>query len=175
MKKKKLPSKAGTLGRPHLSEYDEDCPICTHTKCSIIEDRYKAWDKPGAIAEDFNLQLGDLLAHVRKLGLSEEKAKNQRHFYRVAMEKGMEYIEEGLASPDTIARIGLDAAKHIDRLEGRIIDKHQIEAQKTLTIVAPPLPGGIIEAIPEKPAQLSSESGIIEATFEENQKKVGEN
>ena len=43
------------------------------------------------------------------------------------------------------AKLGLASAQHIDKLEGRIIERRKIDEQKVLKIEAFPMPGPVVE------------------------------
>ena len=123
------------------------CPVCLHPDKSSIEDRYLSWDEsPKQLAERYNVQERAVKAHAKHSGLDFDKVRNQADLYRIIQQKGAEAIQEGLVDPNVAARLALDAAKQMDKVEGRIVVNHNVEATKTIQIVAPPIPGGIIEA-----------------------------
>ena len=58
----------------------------------------------------------------------------------------MDALDDEELSADVAARLGLDAGKHIDKLEGRIVEQHKIDQNKRITIEAFPAPGAVIQA-----------------------------
>ncbi len=53
----------------------------------------------------------------------------------------------------------MDVSKHMDKIEGRVVQRHDVDMRGKLALFAPPLPGG--------PAGTENDEDVIDADFEE--------
>ena len=135
------------------------CELCKSIELVLIEDEYVNWEidaKEIATRYGFSYR-EDVLPHLHGRGLIRRRAINNVPLYLKAEEMGMDALSAGLVTPDTAAKLGLQAAMHIDKVEGRITQRIGIDTQ--LTLVAPPLPGG--------PPGSEKDEDIIDGEWEE--------
>lgn len=143
--KKKTPVFTG-----HKNGFSKKCDICQHSKITIMEELYTDWRPLKWIADTFEISVVKLLNHMKATKLDQKRANNTKAAYRIFVEKGIEALEDGEVDPNMAAKLGLASAQHIDKLEGRIIERRKIDEQKTLRIEAFPMPGPIVEVIEEE-------------------------
>lgn len=146
--------------RGHGSRIRKDCIICRDDDLDIIEDEYINWELSAKqIAQRYGFDYRrEVLPHLRGRGLVRSRAVNNMPLYLMAQEAAEDAIASGEVSADTALKVGVDVAKHIDKLEGRIT--HQVEHNASLTLVAPPLPGGA-------PGSENDEQAVLDAEFED--------
>lgn len=119
------------------------CKVCASPARSEIEEKYIGWE---ATAEDLADQYGLphllLLRHFRARNLIYKRVANTFSLHLKVQEEGKRVLNAGIVDPDVVAKLAVDSAKHMDKMEGRIVQKHDVAHQGQLQVVAPPLPGG---------------------------------
>ncbi len=88
-------------GSVSLRHHKAHCTICRHPERSSIEEAFFHWQRPAAIAHDF--QLGDrrlIYRHARALGLYRERAASSRR----SLEFVIEQAENVTATADSLIR-----------------------------------------------------------------------
>jgi len=134
----------------HKNGFSKKCEVCNKSKVAVIEELYLDWRPVKWIADTFQISVTRLLNHVKGAKLDQKRASNTKGAYRIFMESGIAALESDEVDPNMAAKLALASAQHIDKLEGRIIERRKIEEQKTLKIEAFPMPGPIIEVIEEE-------------------------
>lgn len=148
----------------HKQGYDSNCSVCVHEHRPLIENLYLEWHPHAWIIDRFDLDEEDFARHVRTGRLASKKADNRRAFYRHVMENGREALAN--VSPDTAVKLGMDAAKHVDKLDGLVINRVRDESPKTIVVTASPSPDGYLE---EPQGQLGPGGDVVEVDFEEQE------
>lgn len=137
----------------HGPAYEEGCPVCTHPAREVIEELYVAWKTLTWLEARFDLPPASCQRHMRATGLTGKRHKNREAYYEAWMERGEDVLDELPA--ETVAKMAHESAKHLDKLQGKIVSKHEVEAKRTISLVAAPLPGGIIEGEAEEMPQIA--------------------
>lgn len=144
--------------RRHLKEFDEECFVCVHPQKDLIEDRYVRWYTKSEMADLFGTEENpfdyDLMErHMKALKLNHARAANTYDAWDKVTEIGMERLRED--KKFVTPRVFLEALAHIDKREGRIVERHKDEGPRTVVFIAPPMPGGTLG---------EPKTGVIEGT-----------
>lgn len=129
----------------HIDLFDPDCPICSHPLKENLEDRYVRWYTFEQIhdlfaTETIEFTQEDLEIHARATKINQQRAANTYDAWAVVMELGMEKMRK---NKDWItARLFQESMMHIDKREGRIIERHKDEGPRTVVFLPIPPPGG---------------------------------
>lgn len=167
--KKATPAKKSTRRRRHLQLFEEECLICKHPQRSAIEELYMRNTPMTHIAElaarhleeppHPNQLVRELQYHVQALDLTEKRLGNWKNLYQSFLDAGADALALGEVSPDTRARLALQAQKQLDEIEGRT-DKARGDTP-SLTFVAIPAPGGATVKIPAQITDAAPEAAPL--------------
>jgi len=138
---------------PHYKRVDDTCKICAHSNCGLIEELYLNRKSIAEVLTYEGLTRAEWNRHRKGLRLGEERAKSTMSIYKTYVDKGAEAMRGNEVSPTAKAKLGLIAAQHIDKLEGRIVEKRQVKEERHLVIEAFPAPGAPIMAKMLAPAK----------------------
>src|SRR3990167_8603244 len=142
------------------------CGVCLHPEKDEIEEAYAGWHSNLSIAREFEVSEPYLKSHARVFEWDRRRAANMDRLYEVLInELGAHFDPSQLAQKDIIGALGR-LSRHVDRLQGRIIDRHQVDQRKTVTFVAIPLAGGSAPIIPEGKQKLLASGPTLDAQFE---------
>ena len=141
----------------HKNGFSKKCEVCAQPKVTVIEELYLDWRPLKWIADTFGIPVTKLLNHIKATKLDQRRALNTKGAYRIFVEKGIEALESESVDPNMAAKLALASAQHIDKLEGRIIERRKIDEQKVLKIEAFPMPGPIVEIEAQDVLQLEED------------------
>ena len=120
----------------------QECTVCMHFDKDEIEKKYMQWWTLPAIVGEYGCTKRDLAAHSQVYGWEKQRAEYTDPLYvRLINDIAEHFDARKLAPKDAIKALGM-FARHVDRLQGRIIDHHKVESDKTVTFIAIPMPGG---------------------------------
>lgn len=119
--------------------YDEECPVCRHPERGDIDYSYASWGNPEVICEAWSIDQKTLEHHVAHARLGSLRRYNTDALYE-------RIVELGVKDPKSLglkARDVLDAAKQLDKLHGRIIERSEVDERKVVIFAPIPAPGGV--------------------------------
>ena len=152
------------MAKAHKKPIDPDCQICNHDDRDMIEDSYSRFFSAKEISKTFGLRDSDITRHCKALKLDEKRVSNTKALYSRLLDKGI----QNLGNMELSVKDLLKLAEHIDKLEGRVVTKHQVQAPEIIYLGAVPVPGvQSITAIPETPTLPPSAEPTLEADFGE--------
>lgn len=124
------------------STHRAKCEICmTQSLRAQVDHLYVNFTPVADICEKFKLDPEVLERHVRVANLRMKKFANTKEVYS-------RIIELGMANPaalDIKAKDVQRAAEWIDRLEGRIIEKKEINGPPRILLIGVPTAGGVMD------------------------------
>lgn len=136
----------------------DKCKVCQHPEAALVETLYIDHANVSWLADKCGASTESIVNHMTKKSLRAKRDENIQGFYREVRELGLKALQEGLVDPDIQARLAMDAQKHLDKVEGRLVNKVEVEENRTIRLEAFPIPGGFL------PAQAE----IIEGEIEED-------
>ena len=142
------------------------CTICKHPEKDEIETAYLGWHSNTSIAKEFTISVPYLKAHAEVFEWNRRRSENMDALYSVLFNSLVENFDPSqLAQKDILGALGR-MSRHTDRLQGRIIDRHQVDQRKTVTFVAIPLAGGSAPIIPAGKQKVLAPGSVIDVSFE---------
>lgn len=148
--KAEIPSVPAVRGR--IIRHKQICGICLRTKeeRKAIERAFVQWKEPKKIREQYNIDESTWTAHIRFRNLVQRKLNNTEAMYQVIIERGMENENLEIKASDVI-----NALARIDRLQGRDVQKVEIDRPPVVHLHGVPVPGGVRTI--EKTAETANE------------------
>lgn len=118
------------------------CDVCRHSEKAQIRKEYMQWQTVVSISERFDIPARIITLHANSLGWAQERADNMHHLYtRLLTDIGETLDVSKLQSKDAVEAL-IKIARHIDRVQGKIVSRHQVDENRSITFTAIPLPGG---------------------------------
>ena len=138
------PEATRTRTNGHRVPYEPRCPVCVDPGRPELEHDYVNGMDWAVLLDwaDGAYNKTQIERHMAALDFDVERTKNTYKVMHVLMEKGLERVEAGLeaVTPDHMIKL----IPHIDKREGRIIERVKVDAPRQIVINAPnglPLPG----------------------------------
>ena len=151
-----------------------NCQVCLSPDRDEIEKAYRQWWKTADISHEFQVRPAHLTAHAEVFEWTKQRAENMDSLYvRLLDETRHAFDPAKITSQEALEGL-IKLAFHKDRLQGRVINKHEVDAHKSITFVAVPLPGGAPPLIKGEEVKLLAPAPVIEAEWwdHEDQKEA---
>lgn len=101
---------------PHANQ----CTVCNHARVAEIEHLYMDFVNPEVIREEFGISKQTLTQHSYATGLQLKRISNRKGIYERIVERAL----QSSATPSISE--ALNAMQHLDKLEGKVVDKKEI-------------------------------------------------
>lgn len=106
-----------------------------------------------------------LRAHADVFEWNKRRAQNMDALYQVLVNELAEHFDPSQLSQKDIINALKKFSGHVDRLQGRIVERQQIDQRKMVTFVAIPLAGGSPPILPESKQKVLAPGTVIDAQF----------
>lgn len=158
------------LNKLRMMHEGRPCPLCDRTtQAKEVEKAYKRWWPVQEIAEFFGFKRHVIKAHADAMGWTKDRAESTPEIYVRLMDELMENFDASKLPQKTIAEMVFKIPRWIDRLQGKVVNRQEINEHKSVVFMSIPLPGG------DAPIQLGAPSApalppakTLDASWEES-------
>lgn len=145
------------------------CPLCDHhVQAKEVEKAYRRWWPIQEIAEFFGYKKHVIRAHAEAMGWTKDRAESTPELYVRIMDEMVEHLDASKIPQKNLIEAIIKLGRHQDRLQGKIINRHELKEDKTVVFLSVPLPGGAPPLLPDKEAlKLGPAPVVVDAKWEE--------
>lgn len=118
------------------------CAVCTHKEAAEICEAYIRWVPNLAICAQYDISESYLRAHAYAYHWDKQRVEKVDPLYHRLMNDVMGFFRPEKLQARDAGQMLVKLAFQMAKLQGRIVDHHEVDAHKSVTFIHVPLPGG---------------------------------
>lgn len=145
------------------------CKVCVSPVRDEICTAYFNWVKESQIAQEFGVPKRDIIGHADVFNWAKDRVANMTGLRVQLLGEAVDLLDLSKVPQKDLLEIIEKLARQEDRVQGRVIQKHQIDHNKSVTFISVPLPGGSAPVLPESKQKVLAIGGLVDAKWETNE------